>query len=154
MLLVMLFPPCCILTLCYVSVFFPTLSSHGMIVCVCVRAMHMRVLGVALVHVSFNLCTCAPVNQGRGNHYAYYAYRHHEGKETRKKPSTTHDSVSVTLTDGTWGSDLLTFRPRYRPHPNTKCFLLEFYIHFLVWLPNRLLSIPVFHSYLHTAPLN
>lgn len=32
-----------------------------------------------LVHVSY-LQTCLPACLGRGNHYAYYAYRHHEGK--------------------------------------------------------------------------
>lgn len=32
-----------------------------------------------LVHVSY-LPTRLPVCLGRGNHYAYYAYRHHEGK--------------------------------------------------------------------------
>lgn len=32
-----------------------------------------------LVHVSY-LQTCLTACLGRGNHYAYYAYRHHEGK--------------------------------------------------------------------------
>lgn len=63
------------MTLCYVSVFFPT---SLMALCVYVRVW-------VLVHVSY-LQTCLPVCLGRGNHYAYYAYRHHEGKNPQHLP--------------------------------------------------------------------
>lgn len=51
------------------SVFFP---SSLIALCVYVYVW-------VLVHVSY-LQTCLPVCLGRGNHYAYYGYRHHEGK--------------------------------------------------------------------------
>ena len=47
------------------------------------------------VHVSFYLRTRLPVCLGRGNHYAYYAYRHHEGKNIHHT-----SSVSVAMVDG------------------------------------------------------
>lgn len=39
----------------------------------------MCVFGSLCMYVSY-LQTCLPVCLGRGNHYAYYSYRHHEGK--------------------------------------------------------------------------
>lgn len=141
--LVMLFPPCCILTLCYVSVFFPTLSSHGLFVCACVRACD----AYACVWGALCMCpsTSAPArlfNLGRGNHYAYYAYRHHEGKE---RPFNAHNSVWYNDWWGSrqWPPALYPWHwpSHHRSQFQIVFFFFKFYIDVLVWWPSGLSNI-------------
>lgn len=109
------FPPRCIFTHCFVSFSF-LLSYVGCIVCVCLCV-------CVLVHVSSSssfLCTrlptylptCLSAWLGRGNHYAYYAYRHHEGNNNNH--NTWSDlCVLQRLMGELWGSPDLTHPPKY-----------------------------------------
>lgn len=68
---------------------FLPLPSYGM-VRLCARATDRVCVALCMCPSTSSLCACLPACLpaclGRGNHYAYYAYRHHEGKKKSTTP--------------------------------------------------------------------